>query len=495
MQQTHIPSQIGTIIQDRYVIEDVLGKGGFSTVYLVRDLYHSAESDTQSKSAACRLNLFALKVLTEQDQQEKNRCMFEHVVLQWLDHPALPHIHRVFEDDNHIYMLMDYIAGPTLETLRRQQVGKRFSLEQVISLLTPVVAGITYLHQQQPPIIHRDIKPSNIIVSSVDTKAVLVDFGIAKEYDPDATITAIRHCSAGYGAPEQYSSMRTDQRTDIYGLAATCYTLLTGAIPTDALRRVTSLAGKEDDPLIPLAVCMPTLPPGVSSAIQRALAINNNERFATIEEFWQALQDTHETRSEEPLDEPVQDIVQSTQESLPEQQLPTPPSHHPDRTAIWLHLLLTCLLILGLGFWTYALTQHRSPQAQTGTSSQSAAIPQQKATTPMVSTTGAYSHLAVSYQGTIHSILTKMTTPMYLLQIQQSNQNIQGTFKGLNRSGSFIGVLDFSKHIFFTVGSTSSTPLFFQGAVRADGTLAGTYCVIDASGQCEGEYGVWSLTP
>ena len=84
---------------------------------------------------------------------------------------------------------------------------------------------------------------------------------------------------------------------------------------------------------------------------------------------------------------------------------------------------------------------------------------------------------------------------MYLLQVLQSSQNIQGTFKGLNRSDPFVGVLDVSKHIFFTVDNTSSNPLFFQGIVRTDGNLAGTFCTLDAAGQCTGEYGIWSVGP
>lgn len=90
-------------------------------------------------------------------------------------------------------------------------------------------------------------------------------------------------------------------------------------------------------------------------------------------------------------------------------------------------------------------------------------------------------------------MLTNVTTPMSLSQLQQSQQSIRGTFKGLKRSGSFTGVLDTSKHIFFTMNSKSSKPLFFQGAVRADGNLVGTYCEIDSNGQCAGEYGLWSI--
>lgn len=129
---------------------------------------------------------------------------------------------------------MDYVAGPNLELLRLQQADKRFPLAQVVQIMGPIVGALAYLHTQKPPIIHRDVKPSNIIVPISGESAVLVDFGIAKEYDQDSTTTAVRHCSPGYGAPEQYTS-GTSAQTDIYGVAATLYTLLTGVIPIDAL--------------------------------------------------------------------------------------------------------------------------------------------------------------------------------------------------------------------------------------------------------------------
>ncbi|MBZ5546061.1 MAG: protein kinase, partial [Acidobacteriia bacterium] len=134
-----------------------------------------------------------------------------------------------------------------------------------------MVAAIGYLHTQQPPIIHRDIKPSNIIVPMVGDGdgAVLVDFGIAKEYDQDSTTTAIRHCSPGYGAPEHYAR-GTNTRTDIYGVAATCYTLLTGNVPTDALYRMTQLGSKHEDPLELANMLVPTIPQHIVDALQRA---------------------------------------------------------------------------------------------------------------------------------------------------------------------------------------------------------------------------------
>src|SRR6185312_10018865 len=97
-----------------------------------------------------------------------------------------------------------------------------------------------------------------------------------------------RTCSPGYAAPEQYST-GTSMRTDIYGLGATLYTLLTGTVPIDALYRMTLIGSGQDDPLKPISEFVPTIPRHIEQAISRALSLNSNNRFANIEEFWQAL--------------------------------------------------------------------------------------------------------------------------------------------------------------------------------------------------------------
>jgi serine/threonine protein kinase len=200
--------EVGAVIQERYLVEDILGKGGFSVVYLVRDQLSVEE---QSR--------FALKMLSDRDKQEGTRFLLEGELLTRLHHHALPRIQRAFEDETarRACILMDYVEGINLDKLRKRQPDKRFSLAEALVVLRPVVEALNYLHTQPMPIIHRDIKPSNLILRKDGRGAALVDFGIAKEYEPDATTTAVRHCSPGYGAPEQYSSAGTDQRTDDSG--------------------------------------------------------------------------------------------------------------------------------------------------------------------------------------------------------------------------------------------------------------------------------------
>src|SRR5436305_6235576 len=278
MHQVHETLSPGTVLQGRYLVSDLLGKRGFSAVYLVQD----RQRDDR---------FFALKEGIASDREAREHFAGECALLKRVVHPALPQVHVVFDDEEHhrMYMLIDYVEGPNLETLLSIQPERRFSLPVTTAVLAPIVDAVEYLHQQDPPIIHRGIKPSNIIVPIVGGKSILVDFGISKEYNTDRTTTAVRYGSPGYGAPEHYTT-GTNTRTDIYGLGATIYTLLTGDIPPDAIERMTEISNDKPDPLRPACELVPSIPLHISRAIERSMSINMMHRFATVQEFWLALQ-------------------------------------------------------------------------------------------------------------------------------------------------------------------------------------------------------------
>ena len=261
---------------DQYVIERVLGKGEFGAVYLVRERGHEQR-------------VFALKEMINPNNDERERFAFEAEVLKRLHHPALPRVYRVFENAQlkRVYLVMDYIEGRNLEAFQREQPGQCFTLPVVLALIAPIVDALTYLHAQEPPIVHRDIKPANIILPASGT-AMLVDFGSAKEYIPDITTPILRRRSPGYAAPEQYRQ-GTSPATDIYGLGATLYALLTGVTPASAPFRVAENWTTRVDPLKPAHLLKPEIPVGVAMALQQAMAINAGERFKTVGQFWQAL--------------------------------------------------------------------------------------------------------------------------------------------------------------------------------------------------------------
>jgi serine/threonine protein kinase len=537
---------IGTVVRNRYKVEGLLGKGGFGAVYLVRD-------------QRVRGNLFALKELVDTNKQERARFAFECEVLTRLDYPSLPRVYRVFEDDANYraYMLMDYIEGPNLETLRQKQPEKRFSLLEVMSIMAPIFNAVSYLHNQQPPIIHRDIKPANIIVPEGNDQAMLVDFGIAKEYDPESTTTAVRRCSPGYGAPEQYSR-GTNTQTDMYGLGATMYALLTGVVPADAFYRMTTMGGHRVDPLEPVTNLVPSIPAHVSLAIQKAMSINSQERYATADEFWRALHAAPLMPAAPitpvvPVQKrytPIPDVEAIT--TIPfvnhaaQKQLvaarpveTSPETRTRKRTLLPIILLLLALLIGGSAIAALilpGLTSHstaRTPTPTTIVHHQATAkptfvpttaptapttapttvpttapttVPTTVPTTPPATATtppgSSYPDVAGTYYGKAHNTGANVTANISV-QLQQSQANLSGYVtinSPLEGSGSIInGFVQNNNYIQFTVqGYAGNAPLLFTGSVAQNGSMQGQYCSIDNTGHCNsssGGYGTWNVSP
>jgi serine/threonine protein kinase len=146
---------------------------------------------------------------------------------------------------------------------------------------------LSYLHSQNPPIIHRDIKPANIRITP-QGKAVLVDFGIAKQNSGGkSTTVGAKAISPGYSPPEQYMGSGTDERSDVYALGATLYTLLTGIeLPESIGRMMAGQTGTQPPHLARIDV-----QPQVSLAIMQAIDPSPTRRFASIAEFQSALFD------------------------------------------------------------------------------------------------------------------------------------------------------------------------------------------------------------
>ena len=279
MSRQQITLPVGVTIRDphgaHYTIDGLIGRGEFGAVYRARDRRFGRQ-------------LFALKEVIDPSPQDRERFTFEGEILMRLSHPALPRVHRVFEHEKlrRVYLVMDYVEGRDLEALRREQAEQRFSLSLALPLLAPIVDALSYLHMQEPPVVHRDVRPANIIVPAGTNRTMLVNFGIAKQHIAGEMTVVIRRGTPGYAAPEQYTS-GTSAQTDIYGLGATLYSLLTGIIPPDAISRVMRSQG--GDPLKPAHLLIPEIPGDISEAIGRAMIPRVAERFTTIDEFWRIL--------------------------------------------------------------------------------------------------------------------------------------------------------------------------------------------------------------
>lgn len=553
MQEVQTTLPMGSILCERYVVEGLLGKGGFGAVYLVKDVRFQS-------------NLYALKEAINPQRRDRERFVFEGELLKHLDHRSLPRVYRVFEDETNrrAYMLMDFIEGPNLEVLRQLQSDKHFSLQQVLKILAPIVDAANYLHHQTPPILHRDIKPSNIIVPVSGDDAVLVDFGIAKKYNPDATTTAFRTGSPGYAPPELYGT-GTSTRSDIYELGATFYSLLTGSVPADALHRITLMGSDQDDPLEPIGKLNPNISQDVANAVHHALSINSNDRFSSVEEFWQAFETQPGWRL---LNKAVIAFsAPSTQPIASKKHIDTPlPSvvtihkrpSAPRSGKLWLWLLVLFLLVvlsgIGTGLFSY-FTKHSAansiastPQTQANSTVSTAISPTSlptKAPTIVVPTAHPkftptslpvvvpvphptvqptphptvissprptpsptptpvpYPNVAGNYNGTLDDTTANIITGMALsIQQQAERDTISGYFTvnpPLVGSGNFTGSVNTNNYIQFVVQAyKKNSPLYFWGWLKSNGILNGDYCSLNKQNQCDqnaGASGTWSVAP
>ncbi|MBN1995114.1 MAG: protein kinase [Anaerolineae bacterium] len=215
-----MPLPEDTILENRYRIDGLLAHGGMGAIYRAFDT-------NLSTPVAIKENFF-------QTPQAINQFKREALILARLRHPALPRVTHHFSFEGQQYLVMDFIEGENLWQIVKKQ-GHPLEEAQAINYIQQVGEAVNYLHRQTPPIIHRDIKPQNIKITP-DGRAVLVDFGIAKEGAAGSrTQTGAQGVTPGFSPPEQYSGLGTTPASDIYSLGATLYAVLTGKKPPDSV--------------------------------------------------------------------------------------------------------------------------------------------------------------------------------------------------------------------------------------------------------------------
>ncbi|KAM3093588.1 protein kinase domain-containing protein [Phormidesmis sp. 146-12] len=233
------PLPTGTLIQNRYRVDRILGQGGFGRTYLVQDTNRFNEPCVLKEFAPQDQGVAAL-------QKAKDLFTREAGVLYQLRHPQIPRFRELFEvhtvDRDLLFLAQDYVEGETYETLLddRQRGGFTFSEAEVVTLLQQILPVLTYIHTIG--IIHRDIAPDNIILRSHDQQPVLIDFGVVRAIanqlsQPVASQTLVG--KPGYAAPEQLQTGKANPSSDLYSLAVTCIVLLTGRDPKDLFDPVT----------------------------------------------------------------------------------------------------------------------------------------------------------------------------------------------------------------------------------------------------------------
>lgn len=259
--------QPGTILKQRYKILSQIGQGGFGAVYKAED-------------AELGQRLLAVKEMSQQhlNQQEIEQGVeaFKHeaLLLAGLRHEHLPHIYDHFVENDHWYLLMDYIEGETLETHFEKSRDGSLPLVMALKIALQLCEVLHYLHTRQPPIIFRDLKPANIILTP-SGDLFLIDFGIARHFKPGQAKDTIAFGSPGYAAPEQYGKAQTTPRADIYSLGTILHQMLSGVDPSLSPFRFAPLTGHD---------------PALRKLVASMLEMDEQQRPANIAEVQRILQ-------------------------------------------------------------------------------------------------------------------------------------------------------------------------------------------------------------
>lgn len=267
-----------TVLQSRYRVVRQLGQGGMGAVY-------EAIDERLDSTVALKETFFADERLRKQFEREAR-------LLARMHHPALPRVSDHFAEGEGQFLVMHFIAGDDLA----EMIAKRrdpFPINEVLTWADQLLDALDYLHTQDPQIIHRDIKPQNLKLTPRG-QVILLDFGLAKgqpgEISRVTTSASIYGYTPNYAPLEQIQGLGTDARSDIYALAATLHHLISGVKPPDALTRAAAMVNGQPDPLKPAHEINSNVSAGFAAVLQKAMAQNRDQRYASAAEMRIALQ-------------------------------------------------------------------------------------------------------------------------------------------------------------------------------------------------------------
>jgi TolB-like protein/tetratricopeptide (TPR) repeat protein len=273
--------QLGSAFEERYTLEHQLGMGGMATVYLATDL-------KLNRKVALKLLRPELRVALGTE-----RFLREIEIAARLNHPHILSLHDSGEAGGHLYYAMPYVHGESLR--QRLEREGQLPIDEIIATVRAIANALTYAHQAG--VVHRDIKPENILLTQDDVSGIpyplIADFGIARALDVAAgdrlTETGLALGTPAYMSPEQAAGGRIDGRSDIYALGCVAYEMLAGTPPFTGPTAQAIMARHAVDPVPRLRTVRSTIPLALEGAIERALAKVPADRFATAEDFAQAL--------------------------------------------------------------------------------------------------------------------------------------------------------------------------------------------------------------
>ncbi len=254
--------ETGSIVDGKYKILSEIGHGGMSVVYM-------AINEKANKT-------WAIKEVRKDGvldfEAVKQGLIVETDMLKKLNHPNLPSIIDVIENDDTFLIVMDYIEGNSLSKALEEYGAQQ--QEYVIEWAKQLCDVLGYLHTREPAIIYRDLKPANIMLKP-DGNLTLIDFGTAREFKEKNLADTTCLGTIGYAAPEQFGGMgQTDARTDIYCLGATLYHLVTGKNPSEPPYE-----------MYPIRDINPSLSGGLERIILKCTQRNPEDRYQSTAEL------------------------------------------------------------------------------------------------------------------------------------------------------------------------------------------------------------------
>ena len=268
--------QLQSLLADHYVLERELGRGSMGVVYLARDI---------------RLDRpVAIKILPRAhstNPERRERFLREARTSAQLSHPNIVPIYQADEIDGLAFFTMGYVEGENLA--ERLLARGPFAASGAVRILREAAWALAYAHARG--VVHRDVKPENIMIERGSNRAIVTDFGIARnQLASSLTQDGMVLGSAHYMSPEQAAGDKLDGRSDLYSLGVVGYQLLSGRLPFEAEEAATIMAQHVTRPAPSLASLAPHLPRALVAVIDKSLRKAPAERFETGEEFAEALE-------------------------------------------------------------------------------------------------------------------------------------------------------------------------------------------------------------
>lgn len=280
---------VGSVLDDRYKLECLIGSGGMAVVYKAIDM-------------KVNNNVVAIKLLKDEAacdeivvKRFKNECRAESS----LKHKNIVAVHEVSTKGDLKYMVMEYVEGMTLKNYLIKNNGP-LDIDEALSYTVQVLRALACAHAEG--IIHRDIKPQNIMLLE-SGRIKVMDFGIAKL--PNAETVTVTDKAVGtvyYMSPEQASGKTIDPRSDIYSVGAMLYELTTGEMPFVAETPIAILMKHVNEKPVPPRIKNSQIPVGLEQIILCAMSKKPQDRFDTVEtmlHYIKELQKDKKTKFEE----------------------------------------------------------------------------------------------------------------------------------------------------------------------------------------------------